>query len=252
MIPDSVLVTGGSGTLGQAMAALLPEAQYPSSRILNVKDSEGVSAYFEKNQVKKVVHLAAMAGINLCQEKKDLAYDVNVEGVRRMLKAAQRSGCDHFIYLSTACVFPGTDSLEKRYDEGSLPDPKHYYGLTKYLAEEICHDFRSEGMKVTVVRTNFAGMPWQYPKAFTDRFGTYLFASGVAKGLMEILVESPELPLIHLCGERALSMFEYATLGGSKVEAMTMAEYQGTDLTINMCLASKVWHHYRIEDEQPS
>lgn len=62
------------------------------------------------------------------------------------------------------------------YDEDSLPNPKHYYGLTKLLAEEIVKSYNAEHFKTIVTRTNFTTMPWEYPKAFTDRYGTYLFA----------------------------------------------------------------------------
>jgi hypothetical protein len=44
------------------------------------------------------------------------------------------------------------------------------------IAEEIVKTYNSISMHTIVVRTNFTSMPWEYPKAFTDRFGTYLFA----------------------------------------------------------------------------
>jgi nucleoside-diphosphate-sugar epimerase len=56
------------------------------------------------------------------------------------------------------------------YDEDSIPSPKHYYGMTKLIAEEIIKSYNSDNFQTTIARTNFTTMPWEYPKAFTDRF----------------------------------------------------------------------------------
>lgn len=153
----------------------------------------------------------------------------------------------HFIYVSTACVFPGTNS-DTMEDEDGIPYPKHFYGLTKLLAEEIVKSFNSDKIKTTVVRTNFTSMPWKYPKAFTDRYGTYLFAQGVAKGLKDVAIFKPNNSIIHICGNKKISMYEYAKLGGSNVSPINLSEYNGPPLTKNMCLTSKYWKLYNLED----
>jgi dTDP-4-dehydrorhamnose reductase len=56
------------------------------------------------------------------------------------------------------------------YDEDSIPNPKHFYGLTKLIAEEIVKTYNSSKLQTYIVRTNFTTMPWEYEKAFTDRF----------------------------------------------------------------------------------
>jgi nucleoside-diphosphate-sugar epimerase len=56
------------------------------------------------------------------------------------------------------------------YDEDSIPAPKHYYGITKLVAEEIVKSYNDDNFQTIIVRTNFTTMPWEYPKAFTDRF----------------------------------------------------------------------------------
>lgn len=244
---EKILFTGGSGRLGKACKKIFPAAQYPNSAELNILDAESIAEYFSNHQIDSVIHLAAMANIPLCEENRAKAYDMNVGGTRRMLDTSKKNGVKHFIYLNTACVFPGTDE-EAIEEEDSLPYPKHYYGLTKYVAEEIAKTYNDKDMLVTVVRTNFTSMPWEYPKAFVDRFGTYLFAQGVAKGLKDILDEKPKYPIIHICGDKKISMYEYAVAGGSEVEPMTLAEYKGTPLTKNMSITSKYWKLYKLED----
>ncbi|MHA1428088.1 MAG: hypothetical protein ACTSQI_19065, partial [Candidatus Helarchaeota archaeon] len=136
-------------------------------------------------------------------------------------------------------------------DEDSIPEPKNYYSLTKLLQEEIVKSYDSPQMKVTIVRTNFSSMPWPYPKAFTDRFGTYLFPQGVARGLKDIVIYKPDNLIIHVCGDRKISMYEYARTGGSDVEPLTLDQYNGPPLTCNMSLTTKYWKHYKLEDSDP-
>lgn len=244
---EKILFTGGSGRLGKACKKIFPNAQYPNSTELNILIKEKIDNYFSNHKIDTVIHLAAMVSIPLCEEKKEDTYEMNVNSTRRLLEISKKNGVKHFIYLNTACIFPGTND-EAMEDEDSTPYPKHYYGLTKYIAEEIAKTYNSNEMNVTIVRTNFTSMPWEYPKAFTDRFGTYLFAQGVAKGLKDIIKEKPEYPIIHICGDKKMSMYDYAIAGGSKVEPMTLKDYRGTPLTKNMSLTSKYWRLYKLED----
>lgn len=244
---EKILFTGGSGRLGKACKKIFPNSQYPNSSELDITNEDILSDYFLHHQVNIVIHLAAMAKIPFCEENKSVAYEVNVNGTRKILDISKKNKVKHFIYLNTACIFPGTDENAME-DEDSIPNPKHYYGLTKYIAEEIAKTYNSSEMMVTVVRTNFTSMPWEYPKAFTDRYGTYLFAQGVAKGLKDIIEEKPKYPIIHICGDKKISMYDYAVAGGSKVEPITLDDYQGTPLTKNMSLTSKYWKLYKLED----
>ena len=243
----TILFTGGSGKLGKACKKIFPNAQYPSSTELNMLKKHTMSDYFSNHKIDIVIHLAAMTNIPLCEEKKEEAYEMNVNGTRMLLEVAVKNNVQHFIYLNTACVFPGEDPNIME-DEDGIPYPKHYYGLTKYIAEEIAKTYNSKNMLVTIIRTNFTSMPWQYPKAFTDRYATYLFAQGVVKGIKDIIEQKPKYPIIHICGDRKISMYDYAVAGGSKVEPMTLADYKGTPLTKNMSLTSKYWKLYKLED----
>jgi dTDP-4-dehydrorhamnose reductase len=244
---NKILFTGGSGRLGKACKKIFPLAQYPNRSELNILEKESIADYFSNNQIDVVIHLAAIASIPYCEENQQIAYNTNVGGTKNILEVSKINHVRHFIYLNTACIFPGTDE-NKIENEDSLPNPKHYYGLTKYIAEEIARTYNSSEMMVTIVRTNFTSMPWEYPKAFTDRYGTYLFAQGVVKGLKDIVTEKPKYPIIHICGDKKISMYEYALAGGSKVEPMTLNDYTGVPLTTNMSITSKYWKLYKLKD----
>lgn len=63
---------------------------------------------------------------------------------------------------------------------------------------------------------------------------------------MDVLADNHGHQVIHVCGDRELSMYEYAILGGSKVEPITLGEYNGPPLTRRMSLTTKYWKHYSV------
>jgi dTDP-4-dehydrorhamnose reductase len=242
---ENLLITGGNGRLGSHIKELFPNAQYPTRSELNILSQDSINNYFKQNKVEQVLHLAALTNVRTCAQDKELAYETNVLGTERMLSASLKNEVKHFLYLSTACVFQGLGEVEF-YDENSVPHPKNYYGLTKYLAEQQVSIRLKDKIKFHILRTNFTSMPWEYPKAFVDRFGTYLFANQVAAGIKDIFDNNPEKNLIHICGDKKMSMFDYAKLGGSQVEPLTIEEYEGPELTVNMSLKTVNWKPYTI------
>ena len=98
-----------------------------------------------------------------------------------------------------------------------------------------------------IVRTNFVGKKkWLYPGAFTDRFGTYLFADKVANGIKEIC-ENNLQGIVHIVGDKKISMFDLAKITTSEVKPITLNDYTGPPLTIDMSLDTERWKKYKLE-----
>jgi len=143
--------------------------------------------------------------------------------------------------VSTACVFDGHKEM---YKESSIPYPENFYALTKLIGE---HEVRRLG-KYLIVRTNFvAKEKWPYPKAFTDRFGTYLFTDGVAKGIEQVQKEKLQ-GIVHIVGDKKISVFELAKMTTPEVKSMTINDYSGPKLTMDMSLDTERWKKYKISD----
>ena len=241
-----ILITGGTGRLWKACKKIFPNALYPSRKNMDIIEEEAIEKYLQKNKPDIVIHLAALASIPKCEENKTLAWNTNVIATRNLVELSKKYWVQKFIYLQSACIFSWED--ECMYDEDSTPSPKHYYWITKLIAEEIIKSYNSTNFQTIIARTNFTTMPWEYPKAFTDRYGTYLFAQGVVKWIKEIIESETKLPVIHICWEKEISMYDYAKLWWSKVEKMTLEEYTWVWLTRKMSLNTKYWHSYKIED----
>ncbi len=235
-----ILVTGGSGRLGSALKIVFPDALFPTRSELDLLSSDSVGDFVSKSKPSVIIHAAAMTSIRECEEKKELCWKTNVEGTLNVVKACLEFYPNvHFIYVSTACVFDGNQGM---YNENDLPMPKNIYGLSKFAAEQMCKFLQ----KHLIVRTNFIPRAqWPYEGAFADRFGTYLFAKDVAFGLKELLAANMT-GTVHLVGDKKISMYELALLCGSNPQKITMQDYSGPPLTINMTLDTGRWKKYAI------
>jgi|TARA_Y100000031_G_scaffold151413_1_gene192603 dTDP-4-dehydrorhamnose reductase len=237
-----VLITGGSGALGRSLKKVFKDTYCPKHWEMDITDPISVNKAISNYKPDILIHTAALVGIKECEENKQKAWLTNVEGTQNIVNALKKlnNNC-YLIYISTACVFAGEN--EKYYTEDDEPSPKNYYSLTKLEGEKMIRQYDNG----CIVRTNFVPKEkWKYPKAFTDRFGTYLFSDGVAKGIFEV-VEKREKGIIHIVGDKRMSMYELAILAGSKdVGKMTLDEYNGPPVTVDMSLSTKNWKKYKI------
>jgi len=238
-----VLITGGTGSLGVELQKVFPENISPTHEELDVTNKEQVKKIFCQNEINTVIHTAAITKIRKCEDNRQLAWNVNVEGTKNLIDEIIHSKLNiNFIYVSTACVFDGHSGM---YTEKSIPYPENFYSLTKLLGEIEVNRLSN----ATIIRTNFVPKkPWPYEKAFTDRFGTYLFADQVAKGIEDIIKEKMT-GIVHVVGDKKMSVFELAKMTTPQIEPMTIDDYTGPPLTMDMSLDTNKWKKYRIKTE---
>ena len=236
-----VLITGGTGSLGVELQKIFPENISPTHEELDVTNKEQVKKIFRQNKINTVIHTAAITKIRKCEDNRQLAWNVNVEGTKNLIDEIIHSKLNiNFIYVSTACVFDGHSGM---YTEKSIPYPENFYSLTKLLGEIEVNRLPNS----TIIRTNFVPKkPWPYEKAFTDRFGTYLFADQVAKGIEDIIKEKMT-GIVHVVGDKKMSVFELAKMTTPQIEPMTIDDYTGPPLTMDMSLDTNKWKKYRIK-----
>ena len=235
------LITGGSGILGTELKKFFPNSLFPSHSVLDITNHEMVFDYFSKNEFDSIIHTAAMTSIRQCESEKKLSWSTNVVGTKNLIDATTEFRSNSkFIYVSTACVFDGHTGM---YKESSVPYPENFYALTKLIGEQFVKNLKNH----IIIRTNFKGkQKWPYPKAFTDRFGTYLFADQVALGINDIIKENIQ-GVVHIVGKKKISMFELAQLTTPDIKPMTIDEYQGPPLTMDMSLDTERWKKYTLK-----
>ena len=236
----TIFITGVTGALGTELKKLFPSSLSPTSHELDITDTKKVIDFIKNNDIDTIIHTAALTKIRPCEENKPLAWKTNVEGTKNLVEAVLESKKDiYFIYISTACVFDGHVGM---YKENSIPYPENFYALTKLIGEHEVNKLS----KYLIIRTNFvAKKKWPYPKAFTDRFGTYLFSEDVAKAIKEVY-DSNLQGIVHITGDKKISMFELAKITTPEIQPMTIKDYSGPRLTMDMSLDTDRWKKYPI------
>ena len=168
------LVTGGAGFLGiNLVRALLARGHtvtsldrvdfdYPERGDIreergDIRDTAAVARAMQGVDV--VVHAAAALPLYSPEE----IHATDVEGTRTVLEGARRAGVDRVVHVSSTAVYGVPDHhplLEGDRLHGVGP-----YGRAKIGAEQVCVEYRGEGLCVPIVR----------PKTFVgpERLGVF-------------------------------------------------------------------------------
>lgn len=174
-MPMRVLITGGSGLLGLNWASgiknshdvvlgLHQRAIQLTGVATHPLSLESVDSFLEDLDLIRpdyVIHTVGLASVELCEEKPDLAYHVNVDLARHVAQACALRGI-RLAHISTDHLFRGDRAL---LDEEAVVFPINAYGKTKAEAEVRVQDVCPTAL---VIRTNFYGWGPSYRQSFSD------------------------------------------------------------------------------------
>jgi len=165
----TVLVTGSSGHLGEALMRTLSGAGRPAvgmdvraSPFADVVGSIVDRAAVRRAMagVKTVLHTATLHKPHVGTHGRDAFVETNVRGTLILLEEAARAGVGSFVMTSTTSAFgdalkPPPGEPAAWIDETVAAVPKNIYGVTKTAAEDICRLFwRNEKLPCVVLRTS--------------------------------------------------------------------------------------------------
>lgn len=131
-----ILVTGGSGMVGQSLKKLLPDAIYISSQDYNLTWGGAVRHMFEEHQPDAIIHLAAKVGgiIDNINKPADYFTD-NVLMNSILVDEAHKHGIKRFIGILSTCIYPDKVSSYPMHEEDlhlGPPTPTNFsYGYAK-------------------------------------------------------------------------------------------------------------------------
>lgn len=227
------LITGGSGYLGDwvvrlaradwdVSATYLTQSAAPVStwpgviwRRLDVRDGAAVRRLIHRVRPAVIVHTAAL---NPGRAKAEDFHAVNVEGTRRVSRAAAEVGA-RLVHVSTDVLFDGERG---RYTEADAPSPITPYGRSKAGAEAAV---RASGAEAVIVRTSliYGWRPrrdrqsrWvvgdvtagKDVRLFTDEYRRPVWVESLAAALVE-LAGMAYTGVLHVAGGQALSRYDF-------------------------------------------
>jgi len=85
-----------------------------------------------------VMHLAAISGVDDCEENKDLAYEVNVQGTNNVAWFCRKNGAG-LVFPFSMAVLGDPQSFPITVDHPR--DPMNWYGRTKLISERAIENF---------------------------------------------------------------------------------------------------------------
>lgn len=161
----SVLVTGGLGYIGSHTCVELMNAgqdvvvvdnlynckksSYDRIKALvgkdfsfyecDIRDAEGLSNVFEKENITSVIHFAGLKAVGESVHKPLEYFDNNVTGTLVLLDVMRKHGCKKIVFSSSATVYGmnNVSPLTEDMEVGGVTNP---YGRTKFMIECILKD----------------------------------------------------------------------------------------------------------------
>lgn len=104
---SKILVTGGSGLVGNYLKKYLPNAIYLSSKDFDLTTEEGVKRMYLKHRPEIVIHLAAKVGGIIDNISKPAEYYTqNVMMNTLLVDYAKKLNVKRFIGILSTCIFP--------------------------------------------------------------------------------------------------------------------------------------------------
>jgi UDP-glucuronate 4-epimerase len=130
---------------------------------LDLADPAATAALFAEWVPRRVVHLAAQAGVRYSLENPFAYVDSNVIGTMTVLDGCRHAGTEHLIFASSSSVYGGNTRLPFR-ETDPVDHPVSLYAATKRANELMAHTYSHlYGLPATGLRFFTVYGPWGRP-----------------------------------------------------------------------------------------
>ena len=232
-----VLITGITGLLGKSLVETntsneiygiyATRKQLPKiynkifTKNVNIIDKSKLRSLFKSKIPEVVIHTAAASDVDWCENNKDEAYKINVQGTENIINLCREFN-SKLIFISSNAVFDGNNSP---YQDSSKPLPINYYGTLKSISET---EVSNAGIDFAIARpilmygwnnsTNRKNpVTWQIDlmkqckdiQIVDDIYCNPLYAPQCADVIWK-MVEQNTNGFINIAGKNRLSRYEFA------------------------------------------
>lgn len=215
-MPSRILVTGAAGQIGSELVLTLRKRYGEGSVLatdkavtrsqvspgvleqLDVMHLSSVERTIRTHHIDTVYHLAAILSA-AGESNPDLAWDVNMAGLKNILDASARHGVGRIFWPSSIGVF-GPDAPKASAPQDAPLNPSTMYGVTKVAGELLCsYYFHRHALDVRSVR--FPGLisSEAKPGGGTTDYAVEMFYSALQSGRYTcFLSEGAVLPMMYM------------------------------------------------------
>ena len=235
-MPSKILIVGAEGQLGRVlqnglspMFNVVPTTRNPNLvsknkrfvQKLDITNFECVQNIIKSESPNIIINCAAITNVDECERNRKIAYDVNVGGVKNLVKACSKNV--KIIQISTDYVFDGTKGP---YDEKDATYPINYYGRTKLEAENF---LKGSLIDFTIIRAsvlygnqlndkpNFFSWVYNSLKAnnsinvVTDQVSNPVWLQTFIDTILNVIIYKA-VGIYHLGSDDYISRYEFAVL----------------------------------------
>ena len=228
------MITGAEGQLGKSlqigltdMFNILPTTREPTQlaknqrnvQKLDITNKKNISNVLESFKPDIIINCAAYTNVDGSEINKDLAHQVNVEGLRNLIQLSDIN--TYLIQISSDYVFNGDSGP---YSEDEHTFPVNYYGKTKLEAENI---LRGTRRKWAIIRPNVLYssdlsnkgnfFAWVYKSLLkkdsisvvTDQISNPTFNLQIVKAIFQCIIMDFE-GILHIGSDDYMSRYEFA------------------------------------------
>jgi dTDP-4-dehydrorhamnose reductase len=226
-----MLITGGGGQLGVALAEAFPDA------VAVTRDEWDITLpappHIAEREHDLVLHTAGWTDVDGAEDDPQGAAAVNVGGTANVVSLGAP-----VVYISTDYVFDGTSGP---YGESDDPEPINAYGRTKLAGERATALVNGRSFIVrtswlfgphggnfveTMLRLGEGGGP---VVVVHDQVGNPTYTGHLAVGLLR-LVDSAAYGIHHMTGEGSCSWYEFAMEIFRQAEVVTRVMASTSDM----------------------
>lgn len=215
-----VLISGAAGLFGNGLTQVFVTEHivFPITHaVVDTTNAAAIRDLFVKLEPEIVIHAAAIADPDTCEENPTLAFSVNVEGTRNVVEAAREIDAG-VAFISTDSVFDGKKTSP--YVETDATTPNTVYGRTKVQGEEIVRTLPAQWIFRVPVLFGFGKVKFvekgliklskgEEFSAALDQVASTAYTLDAASKIME-LVDARAYGTFHIANAGSCSRYELA------------------------------------------
>jgi len=278
------LITGSAGLVGSQVVKDLIQQNHTvfscyhdtkplhgTPILLDLTEQSKIIQTLQETKPDRIIHLAAMTNVDLCETEKELATLINTKATEIFARQAAKQNT-YFLYVSTDYVFDGINGMKK---EDDLPNPLGFYGKSKLEGELTLNKLASSWC---IARTSTPFGIHSKKKSFPlwvkenleakkeipvliDQFTSPTYVPNLSKMLIEIATRQIS-GIIHLAGNTRISRYEFAEIIADKLhldkkflipknaDEMNWKAKRPKDSSLDVSLANEILNEKPQEIEQ--